>query len=100
MYCPNCGKDVDDRLDLCGYCGHYLGDFKSEGYSSDGNGIAIVGFIFSFFFPIIGLICSYIGAKNAEENGAPYGGLAVAGIAISCVFMASLLFMFCTHCAL
>ena len=99
MFCPNCGKEVDDKLDLCSWCGHYLVEFKNRNSnnSSDGNGIAIVGFIFAFFVPIIGLICSYIGVKNAEEKGAPYGGLASAGIVISCIFIASVLFLFCGH---
>lgn len=55
--------------------------------AQQGNTIAIVGFILSFFVAIAGLICSIMGYKAAKNNGAPYGGLALAGIIISSVSM-------------
>lgn len=50
------------------------------------NTIAIVGFVLSFIVAIAGLICSIKGYK-AAKSGAPYGGLALAGIIISAVSM-------------
>ena len=56
-------------------------DFKQK----PTNGMAIAGFVCSFFFQILGLIFSIIGLcqiKNSGENGR---GLAIAGIIISSV---------------
>lgn len=50
------------------------------------SGMAIAGFILSFFFPVLGIIFSSIGmgqTKNAAMKGR---GLAVAGLTISIVF--------------
>lgn len=52
------------------------------GKANDDNVIAIVGFIFSFFGGMIGLVCSIIGYNNAQK-GAPHKNLALAGIIIS-----------------
>ena len=54
---------------------------------TNSNGIAIVGFVFSFLFALVGLICSIIGFKNATKDGAPHKGLALAGIIISAINM-------------
>lgn len=43
--------------------------------------------LFSFFIPIVGLICSILGRKNAAECGGNGHGLATAGIVISVVWM-------------
>ena len=50
------------------------------------SGMAIAGFVLSFFFPILGIIFSAIGmgqTKNAAMKGR---GLAIAGLTISIVF--------------
>lgn len=51
------------------------------------NTIAIVGFVLAFLVPIAGLICSIIGFNNTKKGG-NNKGLAIAGIAISAVYMA------------
>ena len=61
------------------------------GYGYDGgypapqryNGVAVAGFILSFFIALAGLICSIIGLKQAKERGEKGRGLAIAGIIIS-----------------
>jgi len=47
------------------------------------NTIALVGFIFSFFIPIVGFICSIIGLNKASQVGGAGKGFAIAGICIS-----------------
>ena len=42
--------------------------------------MAILGFIFAFIFPIVGLILSIMGLKKRQ-----YHGLAVAGVVISII---------------
>ena len=47
------------------------------------NGLAIAGFICSFFSILFGLVFSIIGKRQCEEFGDECGGLATAGIVIS-----------------
>lgn len=82
MYCKNCGANVDDKAAVCPSCGAQV-----NGIAAKKNTIAIVGFIFSFLFAIVGLICSILGYKKSKTDGAPHGGLALAGIIISIVNM-------------
>lgn len=47
------------------------------------NGLAIAGFICSFFSILFGLVFSIIGKRQCKEFGDECGGLATAGIVIS-----------------
>ena len=96
MFCPNCGYKLSDDASFCTNCGTNI-KTTSQAQSSNHaapartggnvtNTIAIVGFILSFFIVIAGLICSIIGYNNAKR-GAPYKGLAIAGIVISAVWL-------------
>lgn len=49
------------------------------------NGMAIAGFVCSFFFQILGLIFSIIGLCQVKTSGEKGRGLAIAGIVISSV---------------
>lgn len=49
------------------------------------NGMAIAGFVCSFFFAILGMIFSCIGMKQCEERDEDGYGLAKAGKIISIV---------------
>lgn len=84
MFCENCGREIDDRAVVCPHCGIEVGrrSFQPE---KQGNTLAIVGFVLSFFIAIAGLICSILGYKKSKNEGAPYGGLALAGIIISAI---------------
>lgn len=53
-----------------------------------GNGMAVAGFVLSFFGGLLGLIFSIIGLKRSKEPGRGRKGLAIAGIVISIVSMA------------
>lgn len=77
---------------------------RQQGYYSQQepswNGMAIAGFVCSFFFSVIGLVLSIIGFtqinKTAKETGVePKGkGLALAGIIISGVALAFQVLLF------
>ncbi len=88
MFCNNCGKEIDDNAVVCPHCGvavnmkSYNSQFQPQ---TDSNTIAIIGFVFSFLFALVGLICSIIGFNKAKNEGAPHRGLALAGIIISAV---------------
>ncbi|MCM1546436.1 MAG: zinc-ribbon domain-containing protein [Clostridiales bacterium] len=89
MYCKNCGREISDNAVVCPHCGVQvkpMGGSSQSGTQGE-NTIAIVGFVFSFLFALVGLICSIMGYKKAVNEGAPYKGLALAGIIISAVSM-------------
>lgn len=52
------------------------------------NGMAIAGFVLSFFVPVLGIIFSAIGMKQTKENNEAGRGLAIAGLVISIVWVA------------
>ncbi len=88
MFCTNCGKEINDNAAICPYCGVVANKNALSNASSNtnqSNTMAIVGFIFSFFFALVGLICSIIGFKRAPEFGGNGKGLALAGIIISSI---------------
>ena len=86
MYCANCGKEIDDKAVVCPYCGVATGKTYSN-TSTESNTMAIVGFIFAFLMPVVGLICSILGMKKSTELDGKGKGLALAGIIISIVAM-------------
>lgn len=54
------------------------------------SGLAIAGFVCSFFCGVLGLILSILGRNECKRSGGTVGGegLALAGIIISCVMLA------------
>ena len=112
MYCNNCGSQINDDAVVCPYCGVQVQALKTEPKPADvttetpvaqpqaqpapsalvsngsaqSNTVGIVGFVLAFFIPLAGLICSIIGLKKANQ-GAPYKGLAIAGVIISAIAM-------------
>ena len=101
MFCKNCGTQMNDNAAFCPNCGAAANgqpaqpaqpQTQNNPVAQEGNSIAIVGFVFSFLIAIVGLICSIIGYNNAKK-GAPYKGLALAGIIISIVSMVTALIM-------
>ena len=85
-FCTNCGNELDDRAIMCPKCGVALTQTTNASNGSSSNGMAIAGFILSFFIPLLGLIFSIIGLKRSKEtnNGK---GLSTVGIIISCITM-------------
>lgn len=93
MFCPRCGRKLDDNVRFCPGCGASINgtpnpsqqpNYQYPNYpqaqpqqhpyyqqqpaaQSTTNTIAIVGFIFSFFVAIVGLICSIIGLSKSKD---------------------------------
>lgn len=85
-FCTNCGNELDDRAIMCPKCGVALTQTTNASNGSSSNGMAIAGFILSFFIPLLGLIFSILGLKRSKETNTGKG-LSTAGIIISCITM-------------
>lgn len=86
MFCSNCGNQIDDNAVVCIHCGaatQNANNQPAQPASTQSNTTAIVGFVLAFFMPLIGLILSIIGVKNAAKCDGNGKGLAIAGIIIS-----------------
>ena len=61
MFCKNCGKEIDDKADICIHCGVRTNKVPSS-YDEDGESKTGLGVILSLFLGLIGLIiglCMY-----------------------------------------
>lgn len=86
MYCKNCGSEVHEEAVVCTKCGVLLKEINNTKSSNESeNTFGLIGFILSFFIPVVGLILSIIGYKKARDGDAKYKSLALAGIIISAV---------------
>ena len=66
-YCPNCGKEVNEKAYVCLNCGIKLKEENSD--DSGSVGYAILG----YFIPIAGLIL-YIALKDTKPKSAKMAG--------------------------
>ena len=86
-HCPKCGAYQGSEGLYCEHCGAYIGlssSSSSSSYSEEKtNGMAIAGFVCSFFIPILGIIFSGIGLSKAATLDGKGKGLATAGLVIS-----------------
>ena len=91
-FCTNCGNELDDRAIMCPKCGIALTQTVANSGQTQSNGMAIAGFVLSFFIPLLGLIFSILGLKKSKETNTGKG-LSTAGIIISCIIMVITLIM-------
>lgn len=88
MYCKTCGKEINDNAYICPFCGCKTHDDEVPQEAPKArkmNGLAIAGFVCSFFIAIVGLILSCIAAKQCAERGEDGAGFAKAGKIISII---------------
>ena len=107
-YCTNCGEKVEEYYNVCPRCGtplknnHFVSDDnqyrRSNSYSSTSDinndkrkssegessfdTFAIVGFVLTFFIPIVGLIFSISGMKSTKNKG-----FAIAGVILNSIIV-------------
>ena len=95
MYCTNCGKLLHDEAIFCPDCGVATANMPKGGLNAttqeqpQGNGMAIAGFVCSFFIPILGWVFGGVGlARAGKRNGVG------KGFSISAIAIASAMFIF------
>lgn len=81
MFCKNCGKEISDNAYVCPNCGVKV----AADAPKQKNNKALIGFIFSFFIPLVGLILGILGYKDSQKMNDEGRGLAIAAIVISAI---------------
>lgn len=88
MYCTKCGAEINDEAVICPNCGCATSNYtpttnvKEEPNS---NGIAVAGFICSFFVPLLGWIFGGVGLARANKRNGKGKGLSIASIVIASI---------------
>lgn len=88
MYCTKCGAEINEQAIVCPKCGCATANYasKTENVKTENkNGIAIAGFVCSFFIPILGWIFGGIGLARANKRNGKFKGFSIAAIVIASV---------------
>lgn len=89
-FCRNCGREVREEAVVCIHCGCSIpqpAQFKKEEENTDM--MAILAFVFSIVFPVVGLILSIIARKKLKDSADKTSkNFALAGLIISIVSLA------------
>ena len=103
MYCSNCGRQIAEGSNFCNGCGAGVG--AAPAYSNNSsttqtvyvqsqtNIMAVLGLIFAFIFPLLGIIFSCIGLGFARDNNGNGKGIAQAGLWISIIWIVLVVIM-------
>ncbi len=100
MICGHCGKKVAKDTIFCPYCDELLPErsllYGEEHSYRKFSTMALMGFLFSFFAALPGLICCLIAYRQCYDKKYRGKRLAVAGFTISVIRIAVevLLFVF------
>ncbi len=82
MFCPYCGRPIDEKADVCLGCGCSVQTIKNKSHNDSGS----VGWWWlGFFFPLIGFIlwCVWTGTSPQKARRAGWGAL--VGVIVSVV---------------
>lgn len=74
MFCPNCGKEVEEGVTYCPNCGHALSSAsKKQKEASSENGIiavscGVLSIILPYLNLILGILGIYFGNKSKDSD--------------------------------
>ncbi len=85
MFCRCCGKEIVDEAVVCPQCGVWVKkeSVLVEEQKKETNGIAVAGFVCSFFIPLLGWIFGGIGLSRANKRKGKGKGFSIASLAIA-----------------
>lgn len=81
MFCVNCGKEIDEKAEICPHCGVRVKRSASAAMETDAPsaGFAVLG----FFFPLIGLILYLVWKDEFPLRAGSCGKGALIGVIVS-----------------
>lgn len=83
MYCKNCWHELCDEAVVCTNCGVAVANIvKSE---EKKNGMAIAGFVCSFFIPLLGWIFGGVGLSKSYKLDGKGKGLSIGALVIATI---------------
>lgn len=87
MFCKNCGQEISDEAVVCPHCGVATDRFcAGENQPKvEKNGMAIAGFVCSFFIPLLGWIFGGVGLSRANKRNGKGKGFSIASLVIATV---------------
>lgn len=87
MFCKHCGKEIDDNAFVCIHCGSLVKEITTEkpDYEKKTNGMAIAGFVCSFFIPLLGWIFGGIGLSRSKKLDGKEKGFSISALIISTI---------------
>ncbi len=88
MFCRYCGKELSEDAYLCTNCGNLVKDLPVQTtveQTPQTNGMAVAGFVCSFFIPLLGWIFGGVGISRSAKRNGKGRGLSIAALVISTV---------------
>jgi uncharacterized membrane protein YvbJ len=90
-YCSHCGAELRDEAVICPSCGCPVENVQQQPIPQGNqsySALSIIGVVFAFLSPLIGLILSIVAGNNAKSVGDfKSASLAKTGTIISAVFL-------------
>ncbi|MGX9357778.1 MULTISPECIES: hypothetical protein [unclassified Mycoplasma] len=103
-FCGKCNKHFDEYVKFCPICSANLSNNSNKQVKNNtqNNIFAILGLVFAFFIPLLGLAFSIVGLVQSKNLGGSGKGLAIGGIVVSLILpilIISLIFGLASHAA-
>jgi len=89
MFCKNCGKEIDDKADICIHCGVKVSKLSTETKDTPSNLAGVA----SCCFPVVGLILYFLWKDEKPKSSKLICKWTIAGFSIS-VICAIIYFVF------
>ncbi len=83
MFCRNCGSEICNEAVVCPKCGVAVKPLQT--IEPEKNGMAVAGFVCSFFVPLLGWIFGGVGLSRANKRNGKGKRFSIAAIAIASV---------------
>jgi len=91
MYCNLCGKVMHPSERFCSTCGTesttQQPGMNAPPVPHQQNTMAILGLVFAFIMPLLGIIFSAIGLSRANQMNGEGRGMAIAGLVLSIAYI-------------